>query len=311
MRSAALTVALTACSSPAANPATTPPREAPAEVLAVKPLTAASPELVADPAPGCLPRGAEPWFGAGGMIVVCDFDLSPKTCFEVSPDGTATPVPEPPEPRHVDISGALVEICPGGGAECWFFDPKSSSDQPPSMADVDPALTRATVVRKAVGASTAVATLWDVTNEKELAHTTLTGGAYFYAWLLGRTILVGVGSYDATAYSLWKQDGNMLKRFAELDREPDGWVVLDDRTVAVRWLDGGVDILDARTGKISHPVAWRDLVADPRSVAGVFLAELGDRSFAVGPHDADRKLLGLGVGSADGTVTPYPVTFCP
>ena len=325
MRIAALTLAFAACSSPAAKPSTpkdpkparttepsplesspVEPTDPPVASLSVEPV-----EPSADPAPPCLPRGSEPWYGAEGVIIACDFDYEPRECQEVSPDGTVTPVPEPPKPRHANVSGRLVEICPGGDAACDVFEPEKKTDEVPFMADMDLAGTRATVVRQVRGASSAVVEVWDPTKEKRLAHKTFEGGTHFYAWLLGKTILVGVGADDSTEYTLWTLVGSKLKRLAKLDREPFVWVVLDDRTVAMRWHDGGVDILDARTGKVTHAVAWEALVPDATQVAGVFLAELGDRTFAVAPHDADRHLLGIGIGDADGTVTPYPVTLCP
>lgn len=159
------------------------------------------------------------------------------------------------------------------------------------------------------------ASVWDVAKSRRIARTTLTSSSAddnnFYAWFLGRTILIGVEADDVTAYSLWKLRGSKLTRFKTLDREPNLWVVLDDRTAVMRWEDGAVDILDTAKGSITHPVAWNVLLPRPTPTKGVFLAQMGDRKFAIAPYDADRQVLGLGIGDAKGKVTPYPVTFCP
>lgn len=268
-------------------------------------------------APPCLPRMAEPWFGASGVIVACDFMSPTVTCYEVRPDGAVKPVPTPPKPLRAEVSGRFVEICPGDGGACTTIDPEKAGDQRRWMADVDLRGKLATVVLHADGATSALVEVWDVVRPKQLAQTTLHGSGnspLFYAWFFGRTFLIGIGTLgadDDTEYSLWKRSGTRLTQFKKLDRSPRHWVVLDDRTVVLQWDDGGVDIFDTIKGAVTHHVAWKALLPRPMPVDRVFLAKMGDRKFAIVPMDADRLALGLGVGDAKGKVTPYPVSFCP
>ncbi len=263
--------------------------------------------------PPCLPRKAEPWFGAKGVIVMCDFMSATVTCHEARPDGSVKPVPTPPKPLRAEISGRLVEICPGDGSECTLFDPERTSDQRRWMADVDLTGKLATVVLEAPDGKSALVELWDVHKPKQLAQTTLTASGdsnSFYAWFFGRNFLLGINSDNVTTYSLWRRRGTTLTRFKTLSREPALWVVLDERTVVLQWKDGDVDIFDTIKGTVTHHVRWDVLLPHPTPVDSVFLARMGDRKYAIAPMDSNRLALGLGLGDAKGKVTPYPVTFC-